>query len=121
MQFSYRQIEFFFTQKIWYINESELSPARRYVFRMMKKVVLTIECYFRRNINSYASALTFSSILAIVPILAIIFAIGRGFGYGTIIENEIKRNLSVNQGFADLIFDFIGSYLEHTKIGRAHV
>lgn len=117
MQFSYRQLEFFFTQKIWYIDESDLSPVRRYVFRMMKKLVLTIECYFRRNINSYASALTFSSILAIVPILAIIFAIGRGFGYGTIIENEIKRNLSVNQGFADLIFDFIGSYLDHTKSG----
>lgn len=117
MKFSYRQLVFFFTQKIWYINEEELSPVRRYLFRMMKKLVLTVECYVLRNLNSYASALTFSSILAIVPILAIIFAIGRGFGYGSVIEEEIKRNLSVNQNFADLIFDFIGSYLDHTKSG----
>lgn len=117
MKFSYRQLVFFFTQKIWYLKEEDLSPVRRYLFRMMKKLVLTIECYVLRNLNSYASALTFSSILAIVPILAIIFAIGRGFGYGAIIEEEIKRNLSVNQNFADLIFDFIGSYLDHTKSG----
>lgn len=117
MKFSYRQLVFFFTQKIWYINEEDLSPVRRYMFRMLKKLVLTVEGYVLKNMNSYASALTFSSILAIVPILAIIFAIGRGFGYGTIVEEEIKRNLSVNQNFADIIFDFIGSYLDHTKSG----
>lgn len=117
MQYSFRQLEFYFTQKIWYVDESKLTPVRRYFFRMLKKSVLTVECYFRRNINSYASALTFSSILAIVPILAIIFAIGRGFGYGSMIEAELKRNLSVNQEFTDLIFNFIGSYLEHTKNG----
>lgn len=117
MKFSYRQLVFFFTQKIWYIKEEDLSPVRRYLFRMMKKLVLTVECYVLRNLNSYASALTFSSILAIVPILAIIFAIGRGFGYGSVVEEEIKRNLSVNQHFADIIFDFIGSYLDHTKSG----
>ena len=114
---SLRQMEFFFTHKIWYVNEEQLSPVKRYFFIALKKLVITIECYINKNINSHASALTYSTLLATVPILAIIFAIGRGFGYGTVIENEIKQNLSVNEKFADLIFNFIGSYLDHTKSG----
>lgn len=117
MQINFHHLFFFLSQKIWMINENELNKCHRYWYRLLKKLVLTIECYFRKNINSYASALTFSTVLAIVPILAIIFAIGRGFGYGALIEQEVKRNLSVNQHFADLIFDFIGSYLDHTKSG----
>lgn len=114
---SIRQLNFFFTQKIWYVNDEKYSPLKRYLFNSLKKLVITIECFINKNINSHASALTYSTILATVPILAIIFAIGRGFGYGSIIENEIRKNLSVNPEFADLIFDFIGSYLDHTKSG----
>ena len=100
MPFSYRQIVFFFTQKIWYVNESELSPVRRYVFRMMKKVVLTIECFLRRNINSFASALTFSSILAIVPILNILFQIdGKIYEYQPVDWNHIDKDVLINNGY----------------------
>lgn len=112
-----RQLTFFFTQKVWYINDEKFSPFKRYLFNCLKKLIITIECFINKNLNTHASALTFSTILATVPILAIIFAIGRGFGYGTIVENEIRKNLSVNKEFADLIFDFIGSYLDHTQSG----
>lgn len=114
---SIRQLNFFFTQKVWYVNDEKFSPFKRYLFNCLKKLIITIECFINKNLNTHASALTFSTILATVPILAIIFAIGRGFGYGTIIENEIRKNLSVNTEFADLIFNFIGSYLDHTKSG----
>lgn len=72
-------------------------------------MVLTAECYLSKHLNSHASALTYSTILATVPILAIIFAIGRGLGYGSIIEEKIKSNLSVNQQFADMVLNFINS------------
>ncbi|MCD8317638.1 MAG: YihY/virulence factor BrkB family protein, partial [Paraprevotella sp.] len=62
-------------------------------------------------------ALTYSTILATVPILAIVFAIGKGLGYGSIIEGKIKENLSVNTQFADAILSFINSYLNHTQSG----
>lgn len=117
MHINYRQLELFFTQKIWYVDDAHFSPLRKTGFDLLKKMVLTIECYLSKNLNSYASALTYSTILATVPILAIIFAIGRGLGYGTIIEAEIRKNLSVNQEFADLIFNFIDSYLDHTQSG----
>ena len=117
MTFNFHQLEFFFTHKIWFVDERKYPPFKRYAFNALRKLVLTIECYLNKNLGNHASALTYSSILATVPILAIIFAIGRGLGYGAVIEQEIKKNLSVNQEFADMVLNFINSYLAHTQSG----
>ena len=92
MPYNIHQLEFFFTHKIWFINEEKFSPVKKYAFNALRKLVLTAECYLSKHLNSHASALTYSTILATVPILAIIFAIGRGLGYGSIIEEKIKSN-----------------------------
>ena len=117
MQFNIRQIKYFFTHKIWFINEEDLSPIKKYGLNALRKIILTAECFFSKKLNSHASALTYSSLLATVPILAIIFAIGRGLGYGAIIEDKIKSNVSVSPEFANTVLSFINSYLEHTRGG----
>ena len=117
MPFSFHQMEFFFFHKIWFVDDEKFSPPKRYAFNILRKLVLTLECFYRKNLNNHASALTYSTILATVPILAIIFAIGRGLGYGAVIEEKIRSNLSVNQEFANIVLNFINSYLEHTQSG----
>lgn len=117
MTFNYHQLAYFFNHKIWCVDDKTFSSTKRYAFNMLRKMVLTIECYLNKNLNSHASALTYSTTLAAVPILAIIFAIGRGLGYSAVIEEKIRENLSVNQNFVDMILNFINSYLDHTQNG----
>ena len=62
-----------------------------------------------------ASALTYSTLLSIIPILAILFAIAKGFGFDSIIEGLFRSNLSNHQ--AELVITWINSYLQHTKSG----
>ena len=69
------------------------------------------------NLTSYAAALTYNCILAAVPVLAIIFAVARGFNFGSIIEDQLRSNLSVNSELADTILGFVNSYLAHTHSG----
>ena len=64
-----------------------------------------------------ASALTYSTLLAIVPILAVVFAIARGFGYNKYIEIWFREVLSSQPQVADVIVSFVNSYLVHTKSG----
>jgi len=64
-----------------------------------------------------ASALTYSTLLAIVPILAVIFAIARGFGYNKYIELWFRETLASQPQAADIIVGFVNSYLVHTKSG----
>lgn len=66
---------------------------------------------------SYASALTYNSLLAAVPILAIVFAIARGFGFDAFVEGKLRESLEVNPEIADTIMGFVDSYLQHTKGG----
>ena len=55
------------------------------VIKTLKKIyetlVLTIKFFTTKRVMAKASALTYSTLLAIVPILAVVFAIARGFGY----------------------------------------
>jgi membrane protein len=64
-----------------------------------------------------ASALTYSTLLAIVPILAVIFAIARGFGFNKYIEIWFRDALSSQPQVADILTDFVNSYLIHTQSG----
>ena len=64
-----------------------------------------------------ASALTYSTLLAIVPMLAVVFAIARGFGYNKYIEVWFRELLASQPQVADAIISFVNSYLIHTKSG----
>lgn len=117
MALTFHQMERFFSTKIWFIDDRNLSFIKRFSLNFLRRLVITAECFMSKHINSQASALTYSTMLAAVPILAIIFAIGRGLGYGGIIEEKIKENLTANQDFADTIIGFITTYLDYTKSG----
>ena len=64
-----------------------------------------------------AAALTYSTLLAIVPIMAVVFAIARGFGYNKYIESWFRETLSSQPQAAEVIIGFVNSYLVHTKSG----
>ena len=64
-----------------------------------------------------ASNLTYSSLLAFVPILAVFFAVARGFGYSVYIETWFRDMLSSQPDAAETIIGFVNSYLVHTKKG----
>ena len=104
-------------EHIWSVNEKRLTFLQKLGLRILKRFVITWECITKNNILNYASALTYSSMLAAVPVLAIIFAIARGFGFDTIIETKLRNSLSGNPDIADTILYFVESYLQHTKGG----
>ena len=64
-----------------------------------------------------AAALTYDTLLAIVPILAVVFAIARGFGYNKYIEVWFREALASQPQAAEVIIGFVNSYLVHTKSG----
>lgn len=65
------------TRSTWWIN-------------LIKIINLSATSFLDKNLQQKASALTYSSILALVPVLAMIFAIGRGFGFQNMVEADRK-------------------------------
>ena len=85
--------------------------------KIYRTLVLTIRFFTTKRVMTQASALTYSTLLAIVPILAVIFAIARGFGYNKYIEIWFRDALSSQPQVADILTDFVNSYLIHTQSG----
>ncbi len=85
--------------------------------KIVRKLVFAIKFFTTKRIIDFASALTYSTILSIVPICAVVFSIARGFGYTIYIEEWFRRLLSAQPQVAELIINFVNSYLEHTKSG----
>lgn len=82
------------------------------------RVVLSLwEDFTAKRVMDAASQLTYSTLLAIVPVLAVIFAVARGFGYNRYIETWFRSALSGQGQVAESIIGFVNSYLVHTKSG----
>ena len=101
---------------------AEQNPAYRgSVKKRLKEIYrilyLTIRFFTEKRVTAQAAALTYSSLLAMVPILAVIFAIARGFGYNKYIEIWFREMMSTQPQMADLIVDFVNRYLVHTQSG----
>lgn len=102
---------------IWQIPDDELSAPKQLFFDIIKKLILTIRFFTARKVINIASALTYSTMLAIVPIMAVVFAIARGFGYNKYIEIWFRNAFESQPQAAEVIIGFVNSYLTHTKSG----
>ena len=107
----------FFETGMWRITQGDVSPVRYLLLEILKIVVLAIRFFTAKRVLQKASALTYSMMLAIVPILAVVFAIARGFGYNKFIEVWFRDALKSQPEVADAMIGFVNSYLVHTKSG----
>jgi len=107
----------FFTTDIWRITQGDVSPLKYALLGIAKKLLLAIRFFMDKRVLSKAAALTYSTLLAIVPILAVVFAIARGFGFSKYIEIWFRDAFSSQPQAAEIIIGFVNSYLVHTKSG----
>ena len=80
---------------IWQVSRDDVSPLVYLLYRILKKLILTIRFFTTKRVMSQAAALTYSTLLAIVPIMAVVFAIARGFGYNKYIETVSYTHLKL--------------------------
>ena len=102
---------------IWRVQRDEVSAVRFFFYKLLKMLLLTVEWFLDKKMFVAAASLTYSTLLAIVPIIAVVFAIARGFGYNIYIEQWFRDTLSSQPQAAETIISFVNSYLVHTKSG----
>ena len=107
----------FITVDIWRVTESEVTKRKFSLYNIIKTIYVTIKQFVDDRIAAKASALTYSTLLAIVPMLAILFAIARGFGFDKLMETQLFANFGGQTETTEAILTFVDSYLEHAKGG----
>ena len=112
-----KRLKQFLQVDIWRTSSEKLSPVRRLFYEVVKVLSLAVRFFTTKRVLTQAAALTYSTLLAIVPIMAVVFAIARGFGYNKYIELWFRDALASQPQAAEVIIGWVNSYLVHTKSG----
>ncbi|MBU1076962.1 MAG: YihY family inner membrane protein [Spirochaetes bacterium] len=104
-----------FTHDIWAFESQDISNIRKKVFRFFKGCYLVFHGFIKNKCLLRASALTYTTILAIVPLLAVAFSILKGFGFQN--TSTIRNVLLKFSGGKSAIADNIVQYINNTNVG----
>lgn len=87
----------FLTYDIWRIESRTISRKTSIFYNSIKTLIMTVRKTMELDLGSRAASLTYRTVLSIVPFLAVLFAIARGFGFENIIQSEIFNYLGIHQ------------------------
>jgi membrane protein len=104
---------------VWnYCNKGVWSDTRSNVIvSLIKTLNLSVRSFLDTGLQSRAAALTYRTILAIIPVLALVFAIARGFGFHKLLQSQIFTYFPEQKESLDIAFGFVESYLSQTSEG----
>src|SRR4051812_14844271 len=81
----------FFKEDIWESHLDQLSRRQAGLYRAARILTSTVKSLFGDELQVRAAALTYFTVLSLVPLLAFAFALLKGFGaYDTLIDQTIR-------------------------------
>lgn len=84
----------FVTRDIWRLRLKNYTPAKSFLIKQLRIIILAIRGYAEDKCKFRASALTFFSILSIVPVVAMFFGIAKGFGVQEKVKSQILERFA---------------------------
>ena len=85
--------------------------------RLGRTIVTAALEFNRRHGSSHASALTFYTLLSIVPLAAMAFGVAKGFGFEQLLEKELLTQFAAQQDVILQVIEFARNMLDNTKGG----
>lgn len=105
----------FLSYDIWRLNPENFSNKRNIFYNVLKTIMLTVRNVQEQDIAASSRSLTYRTILSLVPLLAVLFAIARGFGFENIVQSEFFRYMGAENGTVKMVIDFINNSLVHAR------
>ncbi len=92
-------------------------PSQKRSVKIIKVINLSVRSFLDRGLQSRSMSLTYSTVLAIVPAMALLFAIGRGFGFQNLLEKQLLDSFPAQRQFIQFSLKFVDSYLQEASQG----
>ena len=106
------RIKRFVTEDIWDIDLSSLPRIRRFGVNAVRVLHLVLKGYWANDCPLHASALTYTTLIAIVPVLALALSVLRGFGAASHVEQQILETASA---MPEQFRAFVGDILRYVN------
>lgn len=112
-----KRIIHFFKVGIWEVDFKKISARQRFFYKFIKVIILAAKGVQEDKIALRASALTYFSLLSFVPIIAIAFALAKGFGLDKVLEKQLANNFQGQEEVFNQSLGFAQNLLDSTSGG----
>jgi len=103
--------------RLWTLRLSDLPRTRAFALRQVRIAALAVRGFRQDNCPLRASAVTFYTLLSVVPVAAMAFGIAKGFGFEKMLETQLMERFPGQETVVVQIVSFAHSMLENTKGG----
>ena len=107
----------FIKEDIWLLHEQNLPLFKAKITKLVKVIILSVQGFSRDLCPLRASALTLYSILSIVPVIAMLFGISKGFGFEKMLEQQLLEHAPEQDALVLQLISYAQNLLESTKGG----
>ncbi len=107
----------FLKEDIWTRPDNHYSTIKRLGVKSLKIFLLSIQGFNQDICQLRASALTLYTLLSIVPVIALLFGIAKGFGFEKKLEQQLLEEVSEQDTMMLQLIEFSQSMLSSTKGG----
>jgi membrane protein len=115
--FDYDLIIKFLSRDVWRISSDSLSRRRSFLLRQLRTVILAFRGFDEDKCSLRASALTFYTLLSIVPVVAMGFGVAKGFALEKTLEREILARFKGHEEAVNQVISFANNMLDETRGG----
>jgi membrane protein len=112
-----KKIKNFFQEEIWSHDLSTKSRRRTFVITQSRIYFLAFKGFFEDRASVKAAALTYFTMLSIVPVFAILFAIARNFGFEERLDEVISSNAAGQEEIIKWLTDLVDNLLLNASGG----
>jgi membrane protein len=112
-----RNIIDFVTHGVWRIRLGTLPRNKSFLLKQLRIIILAFRGFAEDKCYLRASALTFYTLLSVVPAAALAFGVAKGFGLQKLLEKELIDKLKGQEEVVNQIINFANSMLEKTRGG----
>ena len=102
---------------IWHTSISDISKSRSFLIRQLRIIVLAARGFMNDKVQLRASSLTFYSLLSIIPIVAIAFALAKGFGFDENLKQLITKEFETQPEVLNWLLTTADTALQETRGG----
>jgi len=117
MTLSLRKIVLFIAEDVWRIRLRGLSKTKSFFIKNLRIVLVALKGFNEDKCQLRASALTYYTLLSIVPIAAMAFGVAKGFGYEKTLEDKILSGTAGQAEVIQQVIRFARTMLDNTKGG----
>ncbi len=113
----FAKVRKFVEEDIWRIRVRHLPPLKAFAVRYLRIFLAAANAFQEHRCKLRASALTFYTLLSVVPIVAMAFGIAKGFAFEKILEEKILERFPGQEEILLEVFGFANTLLANTKGG----